>query len=123
MGKEKMETRAWYRTLLVLVLCCAGLAVSVQGAGVDTKESGRVMAKLERFCQDKCQQRLSPAPGDPACSHFCGFVAHIRVAHEADLYTLFREGQRNIQPLIWAMNDIVQEKLQAKLDDEDDHTI
>ena len=97
-----METRVpWYRALLVLVLCCAGLlVVSVQGAGVDTKESGRGMAKLERFCQDKCQQRLSPAPGDPACSHFCGFVAHIRVAHEADLYTLFRDGQRNIQPLV-----------------------
>ena len=125
---------------MLVVLCWVG-TVMVQGEAVERKESGRVMAKLEQFCQDKCQRRLAPAPGDPACTHFCGFVTHIRIAHEAALYSLFRDGQRNIQPLVrsncflfcilltfcfgqlWAMNDVIQEKLQAKLDDEDDHTV
>jgi hypothetical protein len=89
------RTWVWLAAALMLVH-----VATVSAAAVESKESGRVLAKLETFCRDKCRQRLALEDG---CSHFCGFVNHIRIAHEEDIYALYREGQRNIQPLVFVI--------------------
>lgn len=108
--------------MAVLTLLCAALLLPslVRGASVEAQAAAHLLSRLEQFCKAECNQRLAPEDGR-TCTLFCEFVNHLRLAHESEVYDLYRNSGYHIEPLVWAMNDVVQEKLRAKLDD--DHMI
>lgn len=88
---------AWVVLSMVVGGC---ITTGAMAASVAAKESEKVMSKLEALCRDKCAYRLAQSAGDDACTRFCAFTKHIRVAHEKDVYDLFLENRRNMNPLV-----------------------